>query len=98
MVPKKLQALLWSVKTKNLDLTRDIGYIVHQVLIYGTLIDLKWLFQTYGQARVRQEFVERPQKIYPPSAYNFAKKVLLNIAEGIAPQEKYDQTLPRRVG
>lgn len=98
MVPKRLQGVLWSMPVERLDVERDANYIIHQVLSYGVLEDLRWLYSTYGADRVKSEFVNRPQKIYPPQAYNFVKRMLFNLPERVAPPEKYDQTLPRRVG
>ena len=56
MVPKKLQGVLWSVKTGKLDSLRDESYIVNQVLSLGSLENLKWLFNTYGKKRIRRVF------------------------------------------
>ena len=32
-IPKSFQGILWSANIKNLDLERDKGYIIHQVLM-----------------------------------------------------------------
>lgn len=98
MIPRHLQGVLWGMPVDKLDVDRDAGYIIHSVLIYGTLAQLRWLYSTYGKDRIKNEFVNRPQKIYPSQAYNFAKKILFDLPESVAPREKYDQTVPRRVG
>lgn len=98
MVPKRLQAVLWSTKTKNLDLQRDEGYIVNQVLSLGSLEDLKWLFKIYSKERIRRVFLRKPQKAYSPASLNFVRKFLLGVSSKTAPDYKYDQTVPRRVG
>ena len=97
MVPKRLQAVLWSVKVENLDLTRDEGYIVNQVLSLGSLENLKWLFKEYGKARVRQIFLDKPQKVYSSANLNFVRQFLLGLSSKTAPDYKYDQTIPRRI-
>lgn len=98
MVPKRLQAVLWSVKTKNLDLYRDEGYIVNQVLSLGSLENLKWLFKTYGKNRIKKVFLTKPQKVYQPENLNFVRRFLLGLNSQNAPDYKYDQTIPRRIG
>ena len=98
MVPKRLQAVLWSVKTENLDLTRDEGYIVNQVLSLGSLENLKWLFKKYGRERIRQVFLKKPQKVYTPANLNFVRQFLLGLSSKTAPDYKYDQTIPSRIG
>ncbi len=98
MVPKRLQAVLWSVKTKNLDIIRDEGYIVNQILSLGSLENLKWLFNEYGKDRIRQIFLTKPQKVYSPANLNFVRRFLLGLNSKNAPDYKYDQTIPRRIG
>ena len=98
MVPKRLQAALWSVKTEKLDLRRDEGYIVNQVLSLGSLENLKWLFKVYGKDHVRQVFLDKPQKVYTPASLNFVRRLLLGLNSKTAPDYKYDQIVPRRIG
>lgn len=98
MIPKQLKGILWSRKIENLSLKLDQEYIIHQVLIYGTLADWKWLFKTYGFSKVKEIFVKKPLKIYSPVAFNFVKKVLFGIPGKLISQSKYDQTTLRRIG
>ena len=98
MVPKKLQGVLWSVKTGKLDSLRDESYIVNQVLSLGSLENLKWLFNTYGKKRIRRVFLRKPQKVYSPSSLNFVRRFILGVSSNKAPDFKHDQTVPRRIG
>lgn len=40
-IPKRLQSVLWSVNIDGLDIKKNKSDIIHQVLIYGVLDDLK---------------------------------------------------------
>jgi len=51
--PRNLQSVLWSRDISNLDLQRDKNYIVHQVLMYGSLKDISWLKQTYKKTTLK---------------------------------------------
>ena len=46
-IPENLQAVLWSEDIKTLDVQKDKTYIVSQVLRYGSLDEIKWLFKNY---------------------------------------------------
>lgn len=79
----------------KLDLEKDRAYIVNQVLSYGTLDEIKWLMRIYGKKTVREVFLNQPIKVYTPSAFRFSQ-LLLDAPEVGA--DRYDQTLPRRIG
>ena len=57
-IPKSLQGILWSVNVARLDLERDKNYIIHQVLAYGNLEQIRWLFQVYGRQGVKDVFMK----------------------------------------
>lgn len=46
-LPASLQSILWSADIKQLDLTKDKIYIINQILSYGGLKELRWLFSNY---------------------------------------------------
>lgn len=94
-IPKSLQGALWSVDISKLDLEKDRAYIVNQVLSYGTLDEIRWLMKTYGKDVVKQVFLNQPIKVYTPSAFRFSQ-LLLGVSGIMA--DRYDQTLPRRIG
>lgn len=97
MVPKKLQAVLWSVGTDKLDLHRDKEYIIHQILAYGRWEDVVWLFNTYSRDKVKQVFVHYPSKDYTPASLKFASNILLGIDQALD-INKYDRSTPRIIG
>lgn len=94
-IPKRLQPILWSVKVDHLDIEEDKAYIINQILVYGGLKELKWLFKTYPKETIRKVFVNDPTKIYTPSAFNFAKEILLGLKDKKLNPYKYDRDLPR---
>ena len=93
-VPNFLQSAVWSVNTKNLDLQKDKAYIINQVLAYGDVKDLKWLFKTYPSQTIKNVFLKKPIKTYRPQAYNFAKNILLEIDKPLN-QNHYVINTPR---
>lgn len=96
-IPKLLQGVLWSADIDKLDLEKNASYIVNQILSFGSLDEIRWLFTTYGKPKVGKIFLEKPMKIYTPSALNFSK-IILGAAAGQAPDYRYDKNLPRRIG
>ena len=97
MVPKTLQAVLWSRNVSKLDIKRDKNYIIHQVLMYGSLEDIKWLKKTYKPGDIKKEFIQKPRKLYTIPAYNFIKQYLLGINKSLQ-EDRYVKTTPRNIG
>lgn len=91
-VPAKLQGILWSKQVESIDLEQDKTYVIHQVLRYGTLDDIKWLMETYGEHVVKEEFLRRPQSIYSKPTLNFVKNVLLDLEKERVDESKYIQS------
>ncbi len=88
-IPKSFQGILWSVNIKNLDLERDKVYIIHQVLMYGTFEQIKWLFKVYGKETIKKVFLKDPQRIYTPPAFLFLKNFILGLKNISLSEEKY---------
>jgi len=61
ILPKKLQAVLWSYDIKKIDLERNKKEIITQVLNYGDWQDLKWLFRTYSEKEIK-EVIKNPRR------------------------------------
>jgi Cu/Ag efflux protein CusF len=49
-IPSEFQPILWSKNIKDLDLKKDKIYIIHQILSYGNLEQIKWLFKIYKKS------------------------------------------------
>jgi len=92
VIPPSFQGILWSVNVKNLDLKRDKIYIIHQVLMYGDLNEISWLFKTYSKKEVEKVFKEAPMQIYDSQSFNFVKNIILDLKKQRFPFKKYVTT------
>ena len=82
-IPASLQAILWSKDIDNIDPSNDKIYIIHQVLAYGDMDEIKWLFTVYLKEEIKNIFISHPSKIYTRPIYFFVKDFILNIEEDI---------------
>jgi len=87
--PKSLQPILWSVDVNRLDVNKDKGYIIHQVLIYGTLEEIHWLFRVYSKKEIVTVFLKQPVKQYPKEIFYFVKNYILGLQNTNLDQENY---------
>ena len=71
--------LLWSRKASSLDFEKDKIYIVHQVLSFGSLDQVKKLIKLYSKKEVIRVFNQYPKKNYTPASFNFVKKIILGL-------------------
>lgn len=83
------QGILWSKDIKNIDLQRDKIYIIHQVLSYGQIKQIKKLFKIYNLDEIRDVFENHPKRIYSPAVFNFVKNFILHLKAKKLPKEKY---------
>ena len=79
LISEKLQPILWSKNINNLDLEIDKIYIVHQVLAYGSMEDIKIIQKIYSEKEIKNIFINFPKKIYTKPVFLFIKNFLLNI-------------------
>ncbi len=91
-IPKRLQPILWSKNTDKLSPKDDKNYIIHQILMYGDLKSIKWLFDTYSRGEVAEVFINHPKKVYTPSAFNFTKDIVLGLGGTKFKEDKYVRT------
>lgn len=96
-IPKRLQAVLWSTNVDLLDLKRHKEYIIHQVLSYGRLEDIRWLFRTYKKESIIKVFVTAAYKDYTASRFYFVKQYLLNLRHHPLDERLYVKNIPRRL-
>lgn len=92
-VPEKWQGILWSCSVKKLNWEQDKNYIIHQVLRYGDLKDIFFLFRIYSEKEIKEVFKKNPMKIYTPQSFNFIKKIILDIKGELLSSKKYVATL-----
>lgn len=94
-IPSFLQAVLWSVDIKDLNLEEDKIYIINQILAYGGMEELKWLFKTYPLKTIKAVFLKHPIKTYRAPTFNFVKEILLDLDKINLPKERYVINTPR---
>jgi Cu/Ag efflux protein CusF len=88
-IPSKFQPILWSKNVKDLDLKKDKVYIIHQILSYGNLEQIKWLFKVYKKEEIKKVFLKSPKKIYIPAVFYFIKNFILDLRKKRLKKEKY---------
>ena len=88
-IPSSFQGILWSVNVKNLDLEKDKVYIIHQILSYGTLEQIHWLFGVYSEGEIKRVFEDSPMKVYNFPTFNFIKNIVLGLKKRAISSEKY---------
>ncbi len=88
-IPKKLQPILWSTDIKLLDIEKHKGYIIHQVLLYGTFEELQWLFDTYSKEEIIDTFINHPSRMYSKSAFYFIKNFILSLKQKKLTEDNY---------
>lgn len=88
-IPLSFQGLLWSRSIDKLDFEKDKVYIIHQTLNYGDLNQINWLRKHYNKNELKKVFLEKPQKIYTPAAFNFIKNYILELEKEQVDEEKY---------
>ena len=94
-IPKSLQPFLWSVRVDQLNLQKDKVYIINQILAYGGLKEIKWLFTSYPLQTIKKVFLQHPIKTYKPQTFNFVREILLDIGDTPLIKEKYVVNTPR---
>lgn len=87
ILPEKLKVILWSKNIKTLNPETDKVYIIHQVLSYGDIDDIKLLSKIYTLKEIKNIFLNFPKKIYTRPIYLFVKNYLLKINKELG--EKY---------
>ncbi len=60
---------------------------VHQILMFGTLKEIKSLKKQIGDKTVVKLFVDHPKKVYNAAALNFIKNFILGISTSIDEQK-----------
>lgn len=87
--PKSLQGILWSTDVNRLDLEKNKGYIIHQLLLYGDFNELRWLFHTYPKQTIVKVFLSHPAKLYPKGVFRFVKNYILGLQKVPLDEEDY---------
>jgi hypothetical protein len=96
--PVTLQPFLSSVSVDKLDVKKDDTYIIHQILAYGSMEALAWLFSAYPKDHIQRVFCEAPYKDYRPSRFHFVTSALLSLEHRSIDQRNYVKNIPRHLG
>jgi Cu/Ag efflux protein CusF len=92
-IPADLQPFLWSKNVKKLKLENDKIYIIHQLLSYGDLREISWLFRVYPEKQIKDVFEFSPMKIYGKATFNFVKNIILDLKNKNINPKNYVATL-----
>ncbi|MCL4393100.1 hypothetical protein M1145_03080 [Patescibacteria group bacterium] len=65
---------------------------IHQILMFGKLSDIAFLKKNLGKAKIKEQFLRYPKKIYTPAALNFIKNFILEIHTPIDEQQYLSHT------
>jgi len=96
-VPPRLQSVLWSSNIYTINLKKDKTYIIHQILAYGDMEDIKWLFATYPRTTIKNIFTTTPYKDYRRSRFYFIKDFVMDLAQKPFPESSYVKNIPRAI-
>ena len=83
VLPENLKGILWSKNINNINLENDKIYIIHQVLSFGDIEEIKWLFKNYTLGEIKMVFVNIPKRIYTRPVFLFIKEYILKINTGL---------------
>jgi len=70
---------------------------IHQILMFGTLEEIKVLKDKLGEKEMKELFLRFPKKVYTAPALNFIKNFILHINTSID-EQKYLKSTPRHIG
>ncbi|MFH1896162.1 MAG: hypothetical protein ABH814_01645 [bacterium] len=87
------KTLFWSNPKINIKDPKNLPYITHQTLMFGSLKDIKKLIQKFGKAKVRKVFLEKPINIYTKPAFKFTKKFILNMGNKKLNEKDYVKSI-----
>lgn len=79
IIPENLKGILWSKNINNVDLENDKIYIIHQVLSFGDIDEIRWLFKNYSLDEINTVFINAPKRIYTRPIFLFIKDYILKI-------------------
>jgi hypothetical protein len=88
VLPENLKGILWSKNINNINLENDKIYIIHQVLSFGDIEEIRWLFKKYSLDEIKMVFINIPKRIYTRPVFLFIKEYILKINTGLD-EKKY---------
>jgi len=62
------QSLFWDTDPKNIKIKKHANYVIERILELGNDSEVRWLFQTYRPAKIRQ--VAKSSRVLSPKTKN----------------------------
>lgn len=81
-IPSTLAPFFQEYDLSKLDLERSAGTIIERTLQYGNREEIRWLFQTYQQQRIR-EWVARRGNLALPEPHRTFWALVLDLPEAL---------------
>jgi len=75
-VPVGLRPHFQEYEPELLDLEKDADLIIQRTLEFGTWDEARWLFATYGRARIRFFLRKRGERMLSPVVFHYWRKLL----------------------
>jgi hypothetical protein len=75
-IPAGLKPHFQEYDLQALELDRDANLIIQRTLEYGTWDEVRWLFSTYGDRRIRAFVRERGERLLSRVTLNYWRKLL----------------------
>jgi len=75
-IPDKLKIFFQEFDTDQLDFARDANLIILRTLEFGTWDEIRWLFQLYGNKRIRLFVRKHGERMLKPVSFNYWRKLL----------------------
>lgn len=75
-LPRRMKNLFWNVDFAGLDVERDADFILTRVLGRGRMVDVAWVLERYGVARIRRFFRDAPRPELGARTLRFWRVVL----------------------
>jgi hypothetical protein len=76
-IPAGLKPYFQEYDIARLDITRDANLIIQRVLEFGTWEEIRWLFETYRNKRIRLFLREHGVRLLKPVTFNYWRKLLV---------------------
>ena len=76
-LPLSFKPLLWSYDFDQIDPAKDSDLIIRQAINFGTLEQLAWIKQSYGEDKIREILTQTTATTFRPSALRLAS-ILFN--------------------
>jgi hypothetical protein len=75
-IPSTLRPYFQEYDPQTLDIDHDANLIIQRTLEHGTWDEVRWLFATYGRARLRTFLRQRGERLLSRVAFNYWRKLL----------------------